>query len=524
MKSIIYLLILGLLVPITTSLGEDSDWPQWRGPQRDGWIKGGPKLAESFPRSGPPQLWSIDDIPASREDGGYSSPVISKGRLYLFLSRSFDVELKEYTIDDKVLRKVGWVAKFPSASLIEKIEKARTGSERRSLSGRELRLWVNSWIEKEFQSKEDRKFRGFASNRFWDGNSAIDIETLKKLGSLKGKTFSSDKELEALLDAQGISRSAQRKLKDGVRTSSQRYEDVVLCLNAHTGDQIWKRTWPGGSSYTSSTLIIQDGKCFGLSSSQEAFCLDLKKGDDVWRTKVGNSHSSPLVHDGKVVFFADNLVCLNSTSGDIVWRLKEVKGREGSPVLWTHNGEDHVIIASKKEIYCVTLEKGELLWKEKTGGMSTPSVVGDQLVFLTDDKNKGLTSFKLTKTGAEKLWFQPDIYDRGASVVVKEGYIYGVGENQSACVKLSDGSIVWKGRPGRGNISSPIIVKDKLISVIGGKALTVLKATPEKYELLNKSRVRGARCVSPSISGGKLYIRLQNGLSCFDLRAKPEID
>src|SRR5436190_12428078 len=53
-----------------------ADWPQWRGPQRDGiWTES--SILTSFPAAGPALKWKV---PVGM---GYSSPVIQDGRLYL---------------------------------------------------------------------------------------------------------------------------------------------------------------------------------------------------------------------------------------------------------------------------------------------------------------------------------------------------------------------------------------------------------------------------------------------------------
>src|SRR5438874_612068 len=53
-----------------------ADWPQWRGPDRDGvWTESG--ILTSFPATGPALKWKV---PVGM---GYSSPVVQEGRLYL---------------------------------------------------------------------------------------------------------------------------------------------------------------------------------------------------------------------------------------------------------------------------------------------------------------------------------------------------------------------------------------------------------------------------------------------------------
>src|ERR1041384_8688612 len=52
------------------------DWPQWRGPQRDGvWRESG--ILQSFPPEGLKILWRVP------VGVGFSSPVVAQGRVYV---------------------------------------------------------------------------------------------------------------------------------------------------------------------------------------------------------------------------------------------------------------------------------------------------------------------------------------------------------------------------------------------------------------------------------------------------------
>src|SRR5512134_2370806 len=54
---------------------ETEDWPQWRGPRRDG-VSAERGLLKSWPQHGPPQAWK-----ASGAGEGYSSFAAAAGRL-----------------------------------------------------------------------------------------------------------------------------------------------------------------------------------------------------------------------------------------------------------------------------------------------------------------------------------------------------------------------------------------------------------------------------------------------------------
>ena len=82
----IYCLLAVSIVTITpTSLNaadgliasSEPDWPQWRGPRRDG-ISDEKGLLQSWPKEGPKLLWKVDGL-----GKGWSSPIIVDNRLYI---------------------------------------------------------------------------------------------------------------------------------------------------------------------------------------------------------------------------------------------------------------------------------------------------------------------------------------------------------------------------------------------------------------------------------------------------------
>src|SRR5688572_5459051 len=56
------------------------DWPQWRGPNRDG-IAPGEGLLTEWPASGPPLQWKVPG------GGGFAGMAVAEGRLYTVVQR-----------------------------------------------------------------------------------------------------------------------------------------------------------------------------------------------------------------------------------------------------------------------------------------------------------------------------------------------------------------------------------------------------------------------------------------------------
>src|SRR5438034_7691771 len=85
MKSNAPATILGFVMATSLSAAAN-DWPQWRGPQRNGISQETGLLAE-WPKDGPKLLWKRTDI-----GSGYSTPAVVGGRIYLLGNEGLDNE------------------------------------------------------------------------------------------------------------------------------------------------------------------------------------------------------------------------------------------------------------------------------------------------------------------------------------------------------------------------------------------------------------------------------------------------
>ncbi|HLW67446.1 MAG TPA: PQQ-binding-like beta-propeller repeat protein [Gemmataceae bacterium] len=93
-----YSVALGLLLYLIVfhSLGRADDWPQWRGPNRDGvWNETG--ILRQFPPTGLKIQWRAPIGP------GWSSPIVAQGRVYVVDSELMAPKAKErvHCFDEK---------------------------------------------------------------------------------------------------------------------------------------------------------------------------------------------------------------------------------------------------------------------------------------------------------------------------------------------------------------------------------------------------------------------------------------
>src|SRR5207248_1074275 len=82
-----------LLITLFATFSLAADWPQWRGPQRDGMSRETGLLKE-WPKDGPPLAWKVKELGA-----GFSTPSIAAGRIFGMSYRGGDEVV--WALDEK---------------------------------------------------------------------------------------------------------------------------------------------------------------------------------------------------------------------------------------------------------------------------------------------------------------------------------------------------------------------------------------------------------------------------------------
>lgn len=99
--------------PTTNGKAAARDWPQWRGPDRDG-VSKETGLLKAWPEGGPKLLWTAKGC-----GGGYSSPIVSKGIIYTVGDIGNECFVIALDLDGKIKWKTAngsaWTGDYPGA-------------------------------------------------------------------------------------------------------------------------------------------------------------------------------------------------------------------------------------------------------------------------------------------------------------------------------------------------------------------------------------------------------------------------
>jgi len=336
--------------------GTADDWPQWRGPTRDGvWHESG--ILESFPPSGLEFSWRV---PVGR---GWSSPVVAGGRVYLT-----DVEIAQGTATERVLcfdaatGKLLWSHRYAAHYPDWALDPASGGPRSTQIihGGRIFTLgamgqllcldcihgkvvWEKN-LAKEYDMKE---FTGITASPVIEGNLLILYICGKPEACVIALDRNSGKEAWRALDDSFTYSSPIIVRAGGAKQLIVWTQEAVTSLDPATGRTWWREVQRTSGDQAVSTPVFNGhnllvaGLMFKLDEHKPAASVLWPETKAAMKRILSNT-STALVRDGYVFSgtYSGDLVCLEAGSGKEVWRTNSVTAPgNGSSIHLSPNGD-----------------------------------------------------------------------------------------------------------------------------------------------------------------------------------------
>lgn len=252
--------------------------------------------------------------------------------------------------------------------------------------------------------------------------------------------------------------------------SRQDGNEIARCLNAETGEEIWKDSYAsegttGGASGFQGprcSPTVADGKVVTLGVRGILSCYDAATGKVLWRKDdfpgkwpMFYTSSSPLVVDGLCIAQLGGsddggIVAYDLASGEEKWRWTEEGPSNGSPVVMEFDGKKVVIAPTDKSLVGVTAADGKQIWKiqyEQGRGTSATPIV-DRETLIVSGPGSGFTAIGLKSEGGnlqeEELWKNTESTVRFNTPVLKDGSLFGLSTNNALfAINTSTHETVW---------------------------------------------------------------------------------
>ena len=328
--------------------------------------------------------------------------------------------------------------------------------------------------------------------------------------------------------------------------------DVVWCLDAESGKEIWKRSYAcrgGGGGWPGARIAptIDGDRLYTLSLKGHIHCLDARTGKVVWSRNTakdlgakGGRHGfacHPVI-DGKRIFFelgarGGSVVAFDKTSGKVLWQGGRHRVGHSSPVVYKQGKSRTLVVFTGSALVGMDPQSGKELWRFRTKNqydcnIATPIISGDRIFISSVYYDKGSTLLSMARGKPKVVRHTKKMQNHCTSCVLWKGHLYGFdgwvdtkgGKGVLKCMELKTGRVKWS-RKGFG--TGGVMVADGKLLIQGDRGeLAVAEASPQRFKLLSRAKVLNGRCWNmPVLSGGRIYCRSWEGLLvCLDVRAK----
>ncbi|MCP4256507.1 MAG: PQQ-binding-like beta-propeller repeat protein [Planctomycetes bacterium] len=327
-------------------------------------------------------------------------------------------------------------------------------------------------------------------------------------------------------------------------------EEVTLCLNAGSGNQIWMdkytaqavtgaaRRHPGPRS----SPTVANGKVLTIGVGGVFSCLDASTGKVLWRKdpfpKIVPrffTSTSPIVVDSMAIAQLGGqgnsaIIAYELATGNEKWRWSDEGPDYGSPALLTVAGTKQIVAPTEKSIVGIAVADGKLLWRipseppRRAYNAATPIVDGQTVIYAA--KGRGTKAIKIGKKGnafiTKELWTNPELGTQYNTPVLKDGLIFGLSDGGNLfCINAQNGQTAWTNETqhDRGGFTAIVDAGSCIMALPSSSELIVYKPSKDRYEELAKIKVADTPTYAhPVITGNKIFIKDQESVALLIVR------
>ena len=327
-------------------------------------------------------------------------------------------------------------------------------------------------------------------------------------------------------------------------------QSVVTSLDRAAGKAAWSVALGSAQendrgSGPRSTPTIDGDRVYVLTENGDLVCLLVADGTVVWRRNILREFNgrninwlvseSPLIDGDRIIVSPGGrnagMVALDKMTGTTVWVSKELSDEAGyaSSVVADVQGVRTILTLTGNAGIGVRATDGKVMWRygnvaNNTANITTP-IYSNGKVFFTSAYGTGGVLLGLRATGqdvsAQEIYFTRNMQNHHGGVVLVDGYLYGFNNSILTCLEFETGKVMWRDRSvGKGSVAYAdghlyVLSEDNVVGLV--------EASPKGYRETGRFSIADQGWPSwahPVISGGRLFVRNQNVLASYDVRAK----
>ncbi|MFT5121891.1 MAG: outer membrane protein assembly factor BamB/Ca2+-binding EF-hand superfamily protein [Verrucomicrobiales bacterium] len=288
---------------------------------------------------------------------------------------------------------------------------------------------------------------------------------------------------------------------------------------------------------------VEGDRVYVEGGNGDLTCLNFEDGKTIWHiafSELGGHRpgwgysESPLIEKDMLIVTpggeAGTVAALDKMTGKLIWQSSGTTqgAHYSTPVAANIGGIRQIVQFGHSSCFGLDAKDGSLLWEYKnanngTANCSTPIVHGDH-VFASSAYGTGGGLARITDgRKADEVYFEKKMASHHGGLVKVGAHLYSFGNGGLICMDYLSGEIAWTDRSvGKGSL----IAADGMLYLLSeNHEMALAEARPEAYREHGRFPVakRGRPSwAHPVISNGRLYIRNQDVLTAYDIRAAAE--
>lgn len=301
------------------------------------------------------------------------------------------------------------------------------------------------------------------------------------------------------------------------------------------------------------TPIVADGRIYSLGGVGHLCCLDARTGDAIWKRNLAADYQvkeftgitgSPLIEGNLLIMCiggkpAACVVAFDKATGKEVWRALDEPPGYSSPIVITAGGTRQLIVWTGASVTSLNVATGESFWREKfvtvsEYAVSTPVQFGELLLV-------GGLMFKLDadKPAASVLWPESKssksrVLSNVSTAMIRDGHVYSArSSGHLVCLDARSGRQLWEtdkvtGLQSGANIQLTANGDSVLLFNDRGELIRA-RLTPAGYDEISRVALieptspfagRKVAWPPPAYANRHVFVRNDKELVCASLEAK----
>jgi outer membrane protein assembly factor BamB len=322
-------------------------------------------------------------------------------------------------------------------------------------------------------------------------------------------------------------------------------ERILMCVHATDGQILWQRRYDSvvhakhlrNSFATPSPACDEEHAYFVWSTPEEYTLLAMSHdGQEKWKLDLGpyvSMHSagpSPIVYEDLLILGNDqdgesSLLAFDRHTGKLRWQTtrKTEFVSYATPCVLAREGlaDELIFLSGAHGVSGIDPKTGKSNWELDVFDKRTCAspVLAGGMIWGSCGSGGGGNYVASVQPGTpdgsiqpREVWKITDSAPYVPTMLGKGDLVFSWSDKGVAmCVKASTGQVLWKQRVGGNFSGSPICVGDRLFCIAEDGEVVVLSAT-DQYELLARNPLGEDSRSTPSVAGGRMYLRTYSHL------------